>query len=140
MKATVLAVSIVLLTAGCGGSSPVAATTTTQPTLTTEFFTGSLPVESSSFYSFTVTGTGSVNVTLASLTLSRFSPALAIQVGLGVGTPAGTGCSLSDSLDTAPALTAQLTASLSPGIYCVDISDIGNLAEPVNFAIRIIHP
>ncbi len=138
MKAAVVAVCVAIFAAGCGSSSPVAATTTA-PTLTTELFTGNLPVAGSSFYSFTVANAGSVSITLGSLTLGRFSP-LAIDVGLGLGVPAGTGCELTSSLNAVPALTAQLMASLGTGTYCVNISDIGKLSAPVAFTIRIVHP
>lgn len=42
-------------------------------------------------------------------------------------------------MDTATGLTAQLTATVNPDVYCVNISDIGNLAGPMHFTIRIAH-
>ena len=59
MKAAVVLVTVATLAASCSGNSPIAATTTA-PTLTTEFFSGSLLVAGSSFYSFPVANAGSV--------------------------------------------------------------------------------
>jgi hypothetical protein len=38
---------------------------------------------------------------------------------------------------TAPALTAQLSDSVTTGAHCVEIDDIGDLLGNVNFAVRI---
>lgn len=128
------------LTAGCSGNS----TTTTAPTVSgslTEVFVGSLAVNDANFYSFTVSSTGTTSVMLASVTSGVPGPAADLAVGVGIGVPAGIGCpvTVTTAVNIGPALTAQIATTLSPGIYCVNISDIGNLRAPVNFAIRIIH-
>jgi len=53
--------------------------------------------------------------------------------------PVGTDCAVNNSVDTAAGLTTQLTAPVTPDVYCVKISDIGNLTGPANFTIRIGH-
>ena len=128
-----------LLTAACGNddSSSTTAPTTIGPS--TEVFSGTLPVQGSSFYSFTVGTAGQVSITLASLVATQPGPALNNTLGLGVGTPLGTDCSVTNSVATAPGLTAQLVNSLTPAIYCVRVYDLGNLADPVNFSVRIVH-
>jgi len=127
-----------LLTSACSNdSSPTTAPTTTGPS--TEVFSGTLPVQGSSFYSFTVVTSGQVSITLASLVATPPGPALKNVVGLGVGTPLETDCSVTNSVTAAPGLTAQLASSLTPAIYCVRIYDLGNLTVPVNFSIRIVH-
>jgi hypothetical protein len=133
-----LLVTFGLLTAACGNNS----SSTTAPTSTgplTEIFGGTLPVQGSSFFSFTVGTTGSVSITLASLTATKPGPALANVMGLGVGQPLGTDCNVTNSVTTAPALVPQLVNSLTPAIYCTRIYDLGNLTAPVNFTIRIVH-
>jgi hypothetical protein len=65
---------------------------------------------------------------------------LSSELGLGIGVPSGTGCALTQSITTTPALTAQLQHSSTPGVRCVSIFDIGNLTTQVNFAIRFVHP
>jgi hypothetical protein len=138
-KSSVLTLIVVAMAgAACGGDSP---TTPSTPTSSgsTENFTGSLPLQGSSFYSFTVATAESVSISLASLTANGTGPATTSVVRLGLGVPLGTDCSVNNSVDTAAGLTTQLTASVNPDVYCVKISDIGNLAGPMNFTIRIGH-
>jgi len=139
MNKSVLALIVVAAAgAACGGNSPTAPSTPTSSG-STENFTGSLPLQGSSFYSFTVATAETVSISLASLTAGGTGPATTFVVRLGLGVPLGTDCSVNNSVDTAAGLTTQLTASVNPDIYCVKISDIGNLAGPMNFTIRIGH-
>jgi hypothetical protein len=139
LAAVVLAVSV----SACGGSSNGSTTTPTptviatpQPTL----FEGTLDVGGSAFYSFTVTSTGDVDVMLASVTRTT-SPGSEsdIVLGIGVGQPAATDCTVTTSLLARPALQSPLVSNVTPGIYCVRVYDVGNLRSTVNFAIRIVH-
>ncbi len=129
-----------LLTAACSNSGNSSTTTPTATGPSTEIFAGTLPIQGSGFFSFTVGTTGQVSITLASLTTIKPGPALSSVMGLGVGSPLGTDCSMTNSVTTAPALAAQLVNSLTPAIYCTRIYDLGNLTAPVNFTIRIVHP
>ena len=124
--------------AGCGGNSATAPSTTT-PSGSTENFRGSLVPQGSSFYSFTITTAQTVSISLASLTVNGIGPASTSIIRLGLGVPLGTDCSVNNSVDTSAGLTSQLTASVNPDVYCVKISDIGNLTGPMNFTIRIGH-
>ena len=131
--------ALALLTTACGRDEIL--TGPTQPTQpASEVFTGTLDVQGSSFYSFTIAATGDVGITLASLVATAPGPALTNVMGLGVGTPSGTECSVTNSVTTAPGLTAQLVNSLTAGTYCTKIYDLGTLTGPVNFAVRIVHP
>ena len=64
------------------------------------------------------------------------------MVGLGLGTPNGTtSCTLTSANPTATAgATAQITVTETPGSYCVDIYDVGNLTAGTNFAVSIAYP
>jgi hypothetical protein len=139
-RATLAALAVAgLLTGACGSDS--SATTPTTPTgPSTEVFSGTLDVQGSSFYSFTTTTSGPVSITLASLVATQPGPALNSVLGLAVGAPLGTDCNVTNSINTAPALTAQLVTSLSPATYCTRVYDIGNLTASVNFTVRIVHP
>jgi hypothetical protein len=145
MKHSVLALLVVALaSAACGNNSQSAtapATTTPSPgsSGTFETFAGVLGIQGSSLYSFTVTTAGTVSIALTSLTPNATGPASTSTVRVGLGVPIGTGCSVNSSVDTAAGLTTQLTASVTPDTYCVNISDIGNLTAPMNFQIRIGH-
>jgi hypothetical protein len=127
----------------CGGSDSTPASTTAPTVVTgpsTELFEGTITPAGSAFYSFTVTTTGLADVMLASVTSSA-SPGTSstVVLGLALGTPLGTDCTITNSLPASAGLTSQLVNSLSPGIYCARVYDIGNLRSTVNFAIRIVH-
>jgi hypothetical protein len=127
-----------LLTTACGSGNPSTPTTPALPT--TEAFSGTLQVQGSAFYSFTLAATGQVSITLASLVPVAPGPAANTVMGLGVGTPLETDCSVTNSVATAPGLTAQLVNSLAAGTYCAKIYDLGGLTAPVDFTVRIVHP
>jgi hypothetical protein len=128
-----------VLTVACGSdNNPSTPTTPLLPS--SEVFTGTLGAQGSSFYSFTVATSGNVSITLASLVPKAPGPAVNTVMGLGVGTPDGTSCAVTNSVTTAPGLTAQLVNSLTPATYCTKIYDLGALTGPVDFAVRIVHP
>jgi hypothetical protein len=111
------------------------------PTKTVAYFTGAMSPGESQFYSFTVQTTESTEVTLVSLLPEKASsPALAIPMSIGLGTPSGTGCRLAAAVVTAPGLTAQLTMPTTPTIFCAQIADAGQLTGPVSFTVKIVHP
>lgn len=130
------------LGAGCGqAETPTSPTTTVEATPPrTVLFSGSLAVRGSRFYSFSVSQAGIASLMLASITRDGSGPALPAMLGLGVGVPSGTDCATTASVVTGAALTAQLTESLLPGVYCARIADVGGLTEPVAFVIRITVP
>jgi hypothetical protein len=115
-------------------------TAPTEVTITTQVFQGVLPVGGSRFYSFTVTQGGTASFMLASISSPGSGVAVQTVLGLGTGVPAGTGCAVSESITTSASLRSQFTRSLTPGIYCVNVWDVGNLASTVNFAVRFEHP
>lgn len=143
---TAIAAAAVLATlaAACSGdSTPTSPTSTTTTTITTaatttEDFTGTLPVGSSRFYSFSVAETGTVSVLYSSVGGNGVPGS--VWLGLGLGAPSGEDCVTTNNINTPPGAGAQLTGTYSPGIYCVKVSDIGNLFAPAAFSISITHP
>jgi len=135
-----IVLALALAMTACGNDTSTTPTTTTGPT--SEIFEGQLQGPGGSqFFSFTVGTAGNASITLASVTTAA-TPGTSINVplGLGLGQPLGTDCNLTQQTTTGPGLAPQLTASnLSPAIYCVKVFDVGNLAVPVNFAVRITH-
>jgi len=142
-SACALAIALATGLMACGGSdNPSAATTgptvvaTPQPVL----FEGKLDVGGSSFYSFAVSATGNTNVMLASVTTSTTpGNSTNVTLGMGLGTPLGTDCVVTTSVQASPALQSPLVSNLTAGTYCVRVYDVGNLKGPVNFAVRIVH-
>lgn len=129
----------VALGSGCADNQSPTAASTTAVVTTTELFAGTLAAQGSSFYAYTVSQSGTVSVTLASVTAANRSVA-GTTLGLGIGIPAGMGCSATMSMNAVAALTAQLVSEAAAGVYCVNLVDVGNVVEPVNFAVRIVHP
>jgi hypothetical protein len=139
-KAAALALLVAAFAAaGCGGDSSAPAPTA--PAVNSlETFSSILVPGGSSFYSFSVAAAGTATLTLASLTSSSTPAASTVVVGLSLGNPVGTGCSVLTTVQTNTGLKAQLTSPVGADVYCVQIQDVGNLTAPLNFTIRINHP
>jgi hypothetical protein len=129
-----------LLSAACSNTQSPTPPTTPTPAVspTTETFVGTLPVGGARFYSFSIAVSGMVNVTLVSIGRTAVAPD--VMVSLGLGTPSGTSCSSSSPATVSAGSTAQVTATEQPGLYCVNIADVGNLPAPADFSITIDHP
>lgn len=135
------------LTVSCDKNSPTGpSSTNTTPTTTatpappafTEIFEGTVGLDGSAFYSFTVTQYGTVNVTLTRV--SGMFVRETVTMGLGVGQPSGEDCAVTNMLDVKAGSTPQITGSYQPGVYCVKIADRGNLFAPAQFSIKIEFP
>jgi hypothetical protein len=139
MKRSILVGLIVCAVAGAGCRSD----TTAPPdysivTPVTETFQGSLSAQGSAFYSFVVGNPDPISITLASLTKSS-GAAVTTSVRLGFGVPAGETCAPTTTVTTTSGLQAQVLQVITPGTYCVIISDNGALTEALTFAIKIKH-
>jgi len=113
----------------CGGSD----TTTPNAPTTTETFTGTLGVGGVDSHTFTVAQSGALTVTLTTL-----SPQTTITVGLGLGLPSGTACTLSSTDNTAKMGSVEQT-TLDPGAWCVAIYDIGNVQGSDTYTLTVNH-
>ena len=128
------------IAAACGNNQIPTTPSSIIPTRSNEIFGGTLAPGDSQFYSFSVAQSGPTDVTLLSLRPAGVATStLNIVVGIGLGTPAGTGCALSSAINTAPGLTKQLSATTNVNTYCVKIADIGNLMGAVDYTVRILH-
>jgi hypothetical protein len=131
---------LLLAVAACDDDTPTnPSNLPTTPTVITELFTAPLQSGETIFYSFSVNTSGNVAVMLATTTTDAGIP-LPRQIQMGVGFPSGTGCAVSSMITASAALTSQITMPLSPGVYCVNVTDPGTSKDPVNFNIRITHP
>jgi len=128
-------VSALLLLSACGGSSSPTATPTAAPSVT-DPFTGTLAQGSSAVNTFTFAAASGGTVTF---TLVALTPQSTITVGLGLGTPGTSGCSLSSTSENVKVGTA-LSTTLSAGTYCVALYDLGNLNATNNYTLTVLHP
>jgi hypothetical protein len=140
----VVALIVVLASIGCGHSSTAPSTTTTTtatttsaPAITTETFSGTLGVGATTFYPFTVAQTGTVTATLFSI--GGTGVPSTVQVRLGIGTTDDVGCSAT-AMQIVNTTSAVVTSSESPGNYCVNVTDVGNLFAPADFTVILSHP
>lgn len=147
MKSAVCFCSLVLTlltTSGCSDPDTPTSPTTTTTTATaaapafTEEFVETVPVTGSVFYSFTVTQYGTVNVSLTSVS-GQFVPST-VTLGLGLGKPDAETCAPSSSIHTQSGAGPQLTGTYDPGVYCVKVSDVGNLFSAARVAVTIAYP
>lgn len=133
-----------LTTSGCSDDTPTSPTSTDTSTSTaaaptfTEEFASTVPVTGSAFYSFTVTTYGTVNVSLTSVS-GQYVPST-VTMGLGIGKPDAETCTTTTSVSTPAGAGPQLSAVQEPGVYCVKVSDVGNLYSAANFAVTIAYP
>jgi hypothetical protein len=145
-KKPVFAVSLLIastLVSACGKSASTTSptsTTTTADSLT-ETFSGTLPVGGSAFYSISLATAGTVTATLTDIGGNEVPPS--VMVNLGIGTLSQFNCSATPT-EVQVSGTAQVPTSVSaseqPGVFCVLISDIGNLFAPATFTVTINHP
>jgi len=125
------------LAAACSSDTDTSTIAPTLPTAPsqTETFTGTLVAQGSNLHAFTVAQTGPLTVTLTAV-----GPPPTIFVGLGVGTPAGTSCSLLLSANAQAGMVAQLTGNVAvPGPFCVAVFDVGNLTTDVTYSVTVSH-
>ena len=135
---------LLLLASACskGNTTPTTPTSTTPSPVTTptisENFVSTVTVGGAAFYSFNIDANGTVNVTLNSV--SGDGVPATVQLGIGIGTPAGVDCTVTSSVTAGVATAApQLTGAFGPGLFCVRIYDVGNLFGPAAFRATIAH-
>lgn len=125
-----------------GSTSTTTTTTTTTETTTTmepQTFGGTLAVRGQRFYSFTLTSTRTVQITLEQLQ-NGAGNASTTAVVLGLGVPSGTGCAMLREVAAVASHAPQIDESLTAGVYCAQLTDPGSLTEAVIFSIRIEFP
>ena len=129
------------MTVACGDDTATSPTDTdTTPTATSVTYTGTIDVGGSRFYSFTNNAAGSVTAFLASVTAPDTRLPVSTPLEIGVGIPAGTDCTTTETQIVSPSLAPQMTVSLAAGVFCLRVADAGELKAPVTFAVRFTHP
>jgi hypothetical protein len=131
-----IGIALAIGVSACGGGG---STSTTTPTVarTTDTFTGTVAVGGRDFHSFTITATGTVDVTLTAA-----APPSTIVMGVNIGIPANSLCPAmaGASTMTAAGASVQLSGIASPGLLCVDVHDVGNQSLPVSYTATVTHP
>ena len=130
-------VALALAASACHKDAATPPPTTPTVTITTDTFNGTVPLRGADAKNFTVAQTGTVNVTLTAA-----GPPSAIVMGVGIGLPKDSVCTVlpGASTTTAAGSTVQLSGTVSPGTLCVQVSDIGNQTAPVTYTVTVAHP
>ena len=138
-------VGVLVMCGACSHNSTaepsLTSTTPTTPIASptvSEVFASTLPVGGFKFYTFNIAANGTVNVTLNSV--SGAGVPATVQLGLGIGQPAGTDCASTSTATAASGSAPQVTGTFGPGLFCVRVFDVGNLFNPANFRVTIAHP
>ena len=134
IAATFVAVVALALTA-CKDATTATSPTTTSPV--TELFSGQINVGGTAARAFTAAASGTVT-----LTLSQIGPPADLVVGFGIGIPQsnGSGCYLTQSVNTGASSTPQLTVPVDAGAYCLRLNDLGTMKSPTAFTVTIVRP
>jgi len=121
------------LLCGCG-SDNLPSGPTQQPTTVTEVSTGTLTVNGAVTFPFAVQQTGTVTVTLNTLSDS------AATVGVSLGTYNVTGaCQIIIANDNATQGITVTGTATATGNFCARVYDVGKLTAPVDYQISVTH-
>jgi hypothetical protein len=131
-----ICVAVAFAALACKGSDSTTPSTTT-PSTSTNTFTGTVAIGGLAMHNFTATHSGQVSVTLTAA-----GPPSTVVMGLGIGTPGNSTCSLLPGASTTAVAgsTAQLTGVLTPATFCVAVYDVGNQTAPVTYSVTVVYP
>ena len=129
------ALAVLAATAACGDDDEI--TTPIEPTrpTVTETFSGRVTVNGAQTHGFAANGSGRIDVTLTTL-----SPDSAARVGLVLGTLNSLGaCQVVISNDNATQGTLVAGNAGAAGTFCARVYDVGQLTEPAEYTLTVVH-
>jgi hypothetical protein len=144
VRSRYVVVALVLLTAACGQSDTSTIPTepsTTAPPSAVEAFSSTLQPAGTNLHTFTVKETGYVEITLIGVVPQLGAePSAPITLGLGVGTPSGTGtCMVLYQVNAQAGTAAQIIGTATAGPDCLTVFDVGTLSQPVIYTVTVAH-
>jgi hypothetical protein len=125
-----------VVTSNCGSTDTTA--TSPEPASMTQVFTGTLSQSGSTFFSFTTNQQGTISFQLTKVQRNGANTGETLTIGLGG--PRATDCSVTTSVTVAASSDTLLSASQTPGTYCVRVWDQAVIAGPVQFSVNINRP
>ena len=135
-RRSLVASVVVVAVFACACSDPVVPATPTpvEPTVT-ETFTGTLLQLGANSHPFSVQQIGGIKVSI-----TKIDPSAAVSIGIGTPSTASGTCLAISNLTAVASEGTQIsgTATLA-GSFCVAVSDVGNLVEPVTYSITVLH-
>jgi uncharacterized lipoprotein YajG len=131
--APVLAAALVM--SGCGDDPFEVPTNPTPAVPVTETFNGTVSLKGAQTHTFTTQASGTVTATLKFLV-----PDNMVKMGFALGTYNGSACQLVITKTDAVEATVITGAVSALGSLCVYIHDVGNLVQPADYEIEVVHP
>lgn len=128
-----LVVAVLAMTS-CG-DDPVNTPTLPTPEPVTEVFTGTLTVNGGVTHSFNAATAGNLTATLTNI-----GPDENPTVGLSLGTWNGASCAIVIATDAAVRTSTVFGTVNQAGQLCVRIYDVGQIANPNDYEITVVHP
>jgi hypothetical protein len=125
---------VAVLASGCSDPVVPAAPTPVAPTIT-ETFTGTLLQLGANSHPFSVQQIGGIKVSI-----TKIDPSAAVSIGIGTPSTASGTCLAISSLTAVASEGTQISGTATlVGSFCVAVSDVGNLVEPVTYSITVLH-
>jgi hypothetical protein len=129
-----LVLAVVSLSIACG-DDPITPIAPTPPQTSTETFTGTVNKNGAVTHTFTTGSAGTVTGTL-----TMVSAGAELVVGFGLGTWNGTTCQVTLASDRSVQGSVVTGLVSSVGTLCARVYDVGNIVDPINYEISIVHP
>jgi hypothetical protein len=120
---------------GCGEDPFEVPTNPTPAVPVTETFNGTVSLKGAQTHTFTTQASGTVTATLKFLV-----PDNTVKMGFALGTFNGSACQLVITKTDAVEATVITGAVSALGSLCVYIHDVGNLVQPADYEIEVVHP
>jgi hypothetical protein len=129
-------VAVAVLALSACGDDPFETPTNPNPAVpVTETFSGTVALRGARTHTFASGASGEVRATLKFLV-----PDNTVQMGFAPGTWNGSSCQLVIAKTDAVENTVLLGAVSALGSLCVYIHDVGNLVQPTEYEIEVVHP
>jgi hypothetical protein len=139
-RASFLMLAAALATAGCNNNdTPTSATPSAEVTPITTPVSVSFPGAVGPGGSVSRTFAAQIPGTAVAV-LSNISPATPLTIGLGVPRADGSGCLLSFSATAVGGASAQVSASVNVGTFCVQVFAPLQSADAVTFSVALTYP
>jgi len=133
--ATVLALCAAMFAAPACSDPAVPPTPIPAAPTVLDTFTGTLLQFGTNSHPFAVQQIGGIKVSVTSI-----DPSAAIGIGIGTPSTASGSCLVITQITSVSSAGVQISGNATlTGNFCVAVSDVGNLVEPVNYTITVLH-
>ena len=105
------------------------------PAIQTIIFGARLQPKAFAWRTIAIAASGSATVHLSSI-----APQTDGVVSLGFGPFENNDCNPAQAIETASGTAAQITTTVSPGVYCVRVAELGTFTGDWTFSITVIVP